>query len=60
MSNLWQQLNGDMSTIVESVRRNLVQISNGRRGSGAGTLWHANGLIVVKNLFQGTNGFYYS
>lgn len=47
MSNLWQQLNGDMSTIVESVRRNLVQISNGRRGAGAGTIWHANGLIVT-------------
>ncbi|MBI1880569.1 MAG: trypsin-like peptidase domain-containing protein [Chloroflexi bacterium] len=47
MSNLWQQLNGDMSTIVENVRRSLVQISNGRGGAGAGTIWHADGLIVT-------------
>jgi serine protease Do len=47
MSNLWQQLNGDMSTIVESVRRSLVQINNGRGGAGAGTIWHADGLIVT-------------
>jgi serine protease Do len=47
MSDLWQQLNGDMSTIVESVRRSLVQINNGRGGAGAGTIWHADGLIVT-------------
>jgi S1-C subfamily serine protease len=47
MSNLWQQLNGDMSAIVENVRHSLVQISNGRRGAGAGTIWHADGLIVT-------------
>jgi S1-C subfamily serine protease len=47
MSDLWQQLNGDMSTIVEAVRRSLVQISNGRGGAGAGTIWHADGLIVT-------------
>ena len=46
MSDLWQQLNGDMSEIVETVRRNLVQISNGR-GAGAGTIWHADGLIIT-------------
>lgn len=47
MSNLWQQLNGDMSTLVANVRRSLVQISNGRGGAGAGTIWHADGLIVT-------------
>jgi serine protease Do len=46
MSDLWQQLNGDMSEIVETVRRSLVQISNGR-GAGAGTIWHADGLIIT-------------
>jgi S1-C subfamily serine protease len=46
MPNLWQQLNGDLSAIVENVRRSLVQISNGR-GAGAGTIWHADGLIVT-------------
>lgn len=47
MSNLWQQLNGDMSALVANVRRSLVQISNGRGGAGAGTIWHADGLIIT-------------
>jgi S1-C subfamily serine protease len=47
MSNLWQQLNGEMSTIIEKVRPSLVQINNGRGGAGAGTIWHADGLIVT-------------
>ncbi len=47
MSNLWQQLNGEMSTVVDSVRRSLVQITNGRGGAGAGTIWHADGLIIT-------------
>jgi S1-C subfamily serine protease len=36
-----------MSNVAENVRRSLVQISNGRRGSGAGTIWHADGLILT-------------
>jgi serine protease Do len=36
-----------MSTLVANVRRSLVQISNGRGGAGAGTIWHADGLIVT-------------
>lgn len=47
MSDLWQQLNGDLSAIVEKVRRSLVQISNGRGSAGAGTIWHADGLIIT-------------
>lgn len=48
MSNLLQQLNTDMATVVQSARRSLVQISNGRRGGvGAGTIWHSDGLIVT-------------
>ena len=56
MSDLWQQLNGDMSAIVENVRRSLVQISNGR-GAGAGTIWHADGLIITNaHVIAGRHG----
>jgi serine protease Do len=47
MSSLWQQLNDEMSSAVGNVRRSLVQINNGRGGVGAGTLWHAAGLIIT-------------
>jgi serine protease Do len=42
-----QQLNTDLSTLADNVRRSLVQIRNGRRGSGAGTIWHPDGLILT-------------
>ncbi len=48
MSNLLQQLNSELATIIEKARRSLVQISNGKRGgAGAGTIWHADGLIIT-------------
>jgi serine protease Do len=47
VSDLLQQLNLEMSAVVENVRCSLVQITNGRRGAGAGTIWHADGLIVT-------------
>jgi serine protease Do len=47
VSDLLQQLNLEMSAVVENVRRSLVQITNGQRGTGAGTIWHADGLIVT-------------
>ena len=47
MSDLMRQLNLEMSAVVENVRCSLVQITNGRRGAGAGTIWHADGLIVT-------------
>ncbi len=47
MSNLLQQLNLDMSAVVEDVQRSLVKITNGRRGAGAGTVWHPDGLILT-------------
>lgn len=48
MSDQLRQLNGEMAAVVESVQRSLVQITNGRRGStGAGTIWHPDGLIVT-------------
>jgi serine protease Do len=47
MSNLLQQLNLDMSSVVEQVQSSLVHIANGRHGAGAGTIWHADGLILT-------------
>ena len=41
------ELNAGLSDVIEQVHRSLVQIRNGRRGSGAGTIWHAEGLIVT-------------
>lgn len=47
MSNMLQQLNAEMASLVEDVRRSLVQIRNGRGGAGAGTIWHPEGLILT-------------
>jgi serine protease Do len=44
---LLQQLNAGMASVVERVRGSLVRISNGRRGQGAGTIWHEQGLILT-------------
>jgi len=44
---LLQQLNDELSKIAEEARRSLVSISNGRRGAGAGTIWHPDGLILT-------------
>ena len=46
MTNTLAQLNGDLAGVVDQVRRSLVQVSVGV-GNGAGTLWHADGLIVT-------------
>ena len=47
MSTLLQQLNDALSDVVTGARRGLVQITNGGRGSGAGTIWHPEGLIIT-------------
>lgn len=46
MSVLLHQLDREMAAVVDQVRRSLVQVNNGRRGVGAGTVWHPGGLIV--------------
>jgi serine protease Do len=47
MSHLWQQLNHELSSVAGQAHRSLVTISNGRRGAGAGTIWHPDGLILT-------------
>jgi serine protease Do len=47
VSQLLRQLNDEMMRAVENLRRSTVQITNGRRGSGAGTIWHSDGLILT-------------
>lgn len=42
-----QQLDGEMAALVDNARRSLVEISNGRRGHGAGTVWHPDGLVIT-------------
>jgi serine protease Do len=49
-----QQLDSEMAALVERTRRSLVEISNpsarvptGRRGHGAGTIWHPDGLVMT-------------
>jgi serine protease Do len=44
--NWLQSLNNGLADVVDKVHRSLVQISNGR-GAGAGTIWHADGLIIT-------------
>lgn len=56
MTALLQQLNGDMSAVIEEVGRSLVHISNGD-GAGAGTVWHSEGLIVTNaHVIAGRRG----
>ena len=47
MSSLLQQLNADMAGVIGRVRQSLVQVSDRRGGAGAGTIWHADGLILT-------------
>jgi serine protease Do len=47
MINVLQHVNDEMAAVVEHTRPALVQISNGWRGRGAGTIWHPDGLIVT-------------
>ncbi len=45
--NLVEELNIDLAGVAERVRASLVEVHNGRRGHGAGTIWHAQGLIIT-------------
>ena len=59
MANVLQHINDEMAAIVERVRHGLVQIDHGRRGRGAGTIWHPDGLIVTNaHVVRSTTGFF--
>ncbi len=45
--NVLQQLNVETAAVIERVRGSLVQIRSSRRGTGAGIVWHPNGLIMT-------------
>jgi serine protease Do len=45
--NLLQDLDADLAALAAKTQASLVEIHNGRRGHGAGTIWHAEGLIVT-------------
>jgi serine protease Do len=42
-----RELNDAMAHIITTVHQALVQIHNGERGIGAGTIWHSQGLILT-------------
>ena len=47
MSELLANINSQMAAVVGDVQRSLVQLTNGRKGHGAGTIWHSEGLILT-------------
>jgi S1-C subfamily serine protease len=47
MSLNTQSLDADLANVIERARGSLVQVHNGARGAGAGTVWHSDGLILT-------------
>lgn len=54
MPSLISTLNQEITNVIQTVQQSLVQLQNGRRGHGAGTIWHEEGLIVTNaHVVQG-------
>jgi serine protease Do len=54
MSQILHSINSELSTIIDQARRSLVQVRSGRRGTGAGTILHTDGLVVTNaHVIQG-------
>jgi len=47
MNEILMQFSAGIAAVSEKILPALVQIRNGRNGAGAGTIWHADGLIVT-------------
>ncbi|MCB9006835.1 MAG: trypsin-like peptidase domain-containing protein [Ardenticatenaceae bacterium] len=45
--NLLNEINQSMTAVIQTVQQSVVQLGNGRRGFGAGTIWHSDGLILT-------------
>ena len=54
MTTARQSLSGEMADVVARTRRSLVHIQDGRRGVGAGSIWHPDGLIVTNAHVAGS------
>ena len=44
---IFNKINQTMTTVIQTVQQSVVQLSNGREGFGAGTIWHSDGLILT-------------
>lgn len=47
MDSTFARLNSALSGMIGGVLRAVVQVRDGARGAGAGTIWHADGLIIT-------------
>jgi serine protease Do len=47
VTNILQELSGEMAGVVRQTRDSLVQVSNGRSGAGSGLIWSSEGLIIT-------------
>ncbi|MCA9942963.1 MAG: trypsin-like peptidase domain-containing protein [Anaerolineales bacterium] len=45
--NLLNEINQSITAVIQTVQQSVVQLGNGRRGFGAGTIWHSDGLILT-------------
>ncbi len=57
MTTLLTQMNSDLGELADRVRKSLVQVSAGRRGSGSGVVFTADGLVVTNaHVVSGQRG----
>ncbi len=47
MTTTLQEMNTDLAAMAHAAGRSLVQVRAGRHGAGAGTIWHADGLVLT-------------